>query len=55
MGLPYLQLQSLSNKNVLRIYLKHGDITMQSSKVFLLFSINTVLSVGIFRVTFNLK
>lgn len=27
--LPYLQLQSLSNKNVLRIYVKHGDIAQQ--------------------------
>ena len=30
LNLPYLQLQSLSNKNVLRIYVKHGDITQQA-------------------------
>lgn len=30
LDLPYLQLQSLSNKNVLRIYVKHGVITQQA-------------------------
>ncbi|MFW7525652.1 type I-F CRISPR-associated endoribonuclease Cas6/Csy4 [Vibrio ostreicida] len=30
LDLPYLQLQSLSNKNVLRIYVKHGVIIQQS-------------------------
>lgn len=30
LDLPFLQLQSLSNKNVLRIYVKHGDITQKA-------------------------
>ncbi|MGF1692148.1 type I-F CRISPR-associated endoribonuclease Cas6/Csy4 [Photobacterium kagoshimensis] len=30
LNLPYLQIQSLSNKNVLRIYVKHGDISQQA-------------------------
>lgn len=30
LDLPYLQLQSLSNRNVLRIYVKHGDVTQQA-------------------------
>ncbi|KLV03800.1 CRISPR-associated protein Csy4 [Photobacterium aquae] len=30
LALPYLQLQSQSNKNVMRIYVRHGDITQQA-------------------------
>ena len=32
LSLPYLQLQSLSSKSVMRIYVRHGEITSQAAE-----------------------